>query len=302
MTTSGSPRPWRVGIVSKTFFNVPLWSAIANERFKPVGLDVELVMLGNRSQTEPLLQGELDVVLGTPEAALQNCAAGGPLRIVAGNTGKLSHSLITRPPYNTIASLRGGTLGILNMVEGSFFQLKAMLEHHGLHYPGDYKVLETGGVPPRHAALLEGRIDGGLQSIPWNYVAEDAGLNNLGEVVGYIPDWQFVSTNANAERFRADAAPLANFLQVMKEATDWVYANRDAAAAIAEKELPTERAYALRAWDYYTGTEALTRNMDVNARGLEVVLATQKAAGLIPSSAPDHIDAYLSREFFDPTK
>lgn len=302
MTAPAPFRPWKVGIVSKTFFNLPLWSAVANDRFKPVGLDVELVTLGNKSQTEPLLQGELDVVIGTPEAALQNCAVGGPLRIVAGNTGKLSHSLITRPPFKTIESLRGGTLGILNLVEGSFFQLKAMLEHHGLQYPNDYKVLETGGVPPRHTALLEGRIDGGLQSIPWNYVAEDAGLNNLGEVVGYIPDWQFVSTNANVERFRTDPTPLVNFLRVMKDATEWVYTNRDAAAAIAEKELPTERTYALRAWDYYTGTGALTRDMDVNARGLEVVLATQKAAGLIRSSAPGHIDAYVNRDFFDPRR
>jgi hypothetical protein len=39
-------------------------------------------------------------------------------------------------------------------------------------------VKETGGVPPRHKALLEGSIDAALQSVPWNFVAEDAGLRN----------------------------------------------------------------------------------------------------------------------------
>src|SRR5262249_62412646 len=130
---------------------------------------------------------------------VQNAATGGPLRIVAGNAGKLVHSLITRAPFKRFEELRGATIGIFNFKEGTFFQLKTMLAAHGLHYPGDYKVMETGGVPPRHKALLEGKIDAGLQSVPWNYVAEDAGMNNLGDVIKYVPDWQFVSINANSQ-------------------------------------------------------------------------------------------------------
>lgn len=38
-------------------------------------------------------------------------------------------------------------------------------------------------MPPRHKALLEGTIDAGLPSIPWNYVAEEAGMNNLGDIL-----------------------------------------------------------------------------------------------------------------------
>ncbi len=72
-----------------------------------------------------------------------------------------------------------------------------MMAAHGLHYPGDYEVKDTGGVPPRHKALLEGSIDAGLQSIPWNYVAEEAGFKDFGEVSKYVPDWQFVTVNAN---------------------------------------------------------------------------------------------------------
>ena len=41
-----------------------------------------------------------------------------------------------------------------------------------MNYPGDYQVKHTGGVPPRHKALLAGEIDAGMQSVPWNYVAE----------------------------------------------------------------------------------------------------------------------------------
>ncbi|MES2281099.1 MAG: ABC transporter substrate-binding protein [Pseudomonadota bacterium] len=288
--------PWRVGIVSKTFFNVPLWAGISMGWFAQEGLDVETVLMGNASQVEPLLSGSLQVVLGTPEATLQNAAKGGPLRIVAGNTGKLSHSLITRAPFKTVTSLRGGKLGILNKVEGSFFQLKAMLAHHGLHYPADYEVVEMGGVPPRHKALLEGTIDGGLQSIPWNYVAEEAGMNNLGEITGYVPDWQFVSVNADMSKFRADPSQLEAFIRVLLRATEWLHQHKTEASMVAEKELPTTSEYAQKAWDYYTQTNALTRDLSVNRKGLEVVIQTQIDAGLIAKDAPTSVDFYLAPE------
>ena len=81
-----------------------------------------------------------------------------------------------------------------------------MLAAHGLNYPGDYQVKHTGGVPPRHKALLAGEIDAGLQSVPWNYVAEDAGMNNLGDAIDYVPDWQFVSVNVNGAWAAANRA------------------------------------------------------------------------------------------------
>ena len=139
------------------------------------------------------------VYIGSPELAIQNQAEGGPLKIVAGNAGKLVHSLISRAPFKRIEDLRGRMIGIFSDKEGTFFHVKAMLEAHGLNYPGDYQVKHTGGVPPRHKALLAGEIDAGLQSVPWNYVAEEAGMNNLGDVIKYVPDWQFVSINVNSQ-------------------------------------------------------------------------------------------------------
>ena len=292
-----TPDKIKVGIVSLTFFYVPLWAARDKGFFAAEGLEVELPMLGNASQVVPLTSGEMNVVIGTCEAVLQNAAAGGPLRVVAGNNGKLSHSLIVNSRFTRIEDMKGATFGILNMTEGSFFQLKEMLSKHGLHYTDDYKVKETGGVPPRHKALLAGSIDGGLQSIPWNYVAEDAGFRSLGEINNYVPEWQFVSVNVDNDWARANRGLLVRFLRALSRATDWVYANRAGAVAIAERELPTRRDYAERAWGYYTGTNALTRDMSVNRKGLEKVVATQKQAGLLPQNAPDDAGAYVVDEY-----
>jgi ABC-type nitrate/sulfonate/bicarbonate transport system substrate-binding protein len=289
----------RVAIVSKTFFYVPLRAAIARGEFERVGIDLHVSLLGNASQTPGLLSGDVHVAIATPEAALQNAADEGPLRVVAGNTGRLSHSLISRQPYPTVSSLRGARIGILNKVEGSFFQLKAMMAHHGLDYPADYEVVETGGVPPRHAALLEGRIDAGLQSIPWNYLAEEAGLNNLGEIVGYVPDWQFVSVNVNRNWAAANEGLLTRFLRVLLDSTEWVHTHRKEAVDIAVRELPARQEHAERAWDYYIESNALTRDMSLNRQGLEAVLQVQREAGLLRADAPRFIESYVDMSWLD---
>ena len=286
-----------VGIVSLTFFNLPLWAGMQNGWFAAEDLEVTTKLMGNASQVPPLLDGSLQLYLGGPEGVLHNVAAGGPLRIVAGNTGKLTHSLIAAPRFSSIEDMRGATVGILNMVEGTFFQLKEMMAAHGLHYPGDYKVKETGGVPPRHKALLEGTIDAGLQSIPWNYVAEEAGFKNFGEVSKYVPDWQFVTLNANNDWAKANRPVLVRFLRALDRATRWVHANRDASAAIAERELPTRRDFAERAWDHYTGTNALARDMSVNRKGLEKVITTQIEAGLLPKDASTAAASYVADDY-----
>jgi ABC-type nitrate/sulfonate/bicarbonate transport system substrate-binding protein len=291
------PERFVVGTVSRTFFVVPIWIAIEKAFFAAESLDVEVTIFGNASQVEPLIDGRYQAVIGSPDLILQNTAAGGPLRIIAGNAGKLVHSLIARAPFARIEDLRGGTVGILNTKEGTFFAVKAMLAAHGLHFPGDYRIMETGGVPPRHKALLEGTIDAGLQSVPWNYLAEDAGMRNLGDVIDYVPDWQFVSINANDAWAAASRDTVVRFLRALLRATEWLYHNRSDTARIAAREIPAPLHHAERAWDYFTGTQAITRDMSVNEDGLTKVIVTLREAGLLPAAAPAAPSFYINDEY-----
>ena len=109
----------KVGLVSRTFFNLPLWAAMENGGLAAENLDVTTEIFGNAPQTPPLLDGSLQAFIGGPEAVLHNVNAGGPLRIVAGNTGKLTHSLIAAPRFARIEDMRGATFGILNTVEST---------------------------------------------------------------------------------------------------------------------------------------------------------------------------------------
>jgi len=286
-----------VGLVSRTFFNMPLWTGLENGYFAEAGLAVETNIFGNASQAPPLLDGTFQFVIGSPEVTMQNAAAGGPLRIIAGNAGKLVHSLIARAPFKRIEDLRGTTVGILNTKEGTFFHVKTMLAAHGLHHPGDYTVKETGGVPPRHKALLEGTIDAGLQSVPWNYVAEDEGMRNLGNVIDYVPDWQFVSINANDQWAAAHEEIIHRFLRAMLRGTEWLYAHRTESSRIAAREMPAPLHHAEHAWDYFNETDALTRDMSVNMAGLAKVIATLQEAGLLPAESSAEPSFYVNDRY-----
>lgn len=285
------------GLVSRTYFNMPLWAAQQLGYFAQENLEVQGTIYGNESQVPPLLDGTFQVYIGSPELAIQNQAEGGPLKIVAGNAGKLVHSLISRAPFKRIEDLRGRMIGIFNDKEGTFFHAKAMLAAHGLNYPGDYQIKHTGGVPPRHKALLAGEIDAGLQSVPWNYVAEEVGMNNLGDVIKYVPDWQFVSINVNGQWAEKNRDVLVRFLRVILRATEWLYANRTAASEIAARELPAPINHAERAWDFFTGTGALTRDVSVNLKGLAQVIATLKETGLLAKSASDDPKSYIDDSY-----
>ena len=72
----------------------------------------------------------------------------------------------------------------------------------------------------------------GLQSIPWAYVAEDAGFNNLGAAADYVPEWQFTVYNVNGDWAKANARKVEGFLRAILRATDWIYRNRAQAATI----------------------------------------------------------------------
>jgi ABC-type nitrate/sulfonate/bicarbonate transport system substrate-binding protein len=286
-----------VGTVSRTFFSMPLWIGQERGFFADAGLAVTTTVFGNAAQAPMLLDRSLQFVVGSPEGVLANAAGGGPLRLIAGNAGKLVHSLIARAPFARIEELRGAKIGILSPKEGTVFALRTMLAAHGLHFPGDYAVTETGGVPPRHQALLDGTIDAGLQSVPWNYVAEDAGLRNLGEVIDYVPDWQFVSINADIGWAASNSDLVCRFLRAMLRGTAWLYENRAASAEIAARELPAPRAHAERAWDYFTGRNALTRDLAVNMAGLAEVLAALRNAGLMLPDAPSNAGFYVDESF-----
>jgi NitT/TauT family transport system substrate-binding protein len=289
-----------IGIIDRTFFFQPVLVAIQNGYFADEGLNANMRFIrSGEGQAEGLIKGDLHFALSSTEGIIQNAERGGPLRILAANSGKLSHYIVTQKKFRKVEELKGATVGILTLTEGSFFNWQEIALKHGLKYPDDYKVMQTAGAGARHGLLLDGKIDAGLQSIPWVYVGEDAGLNNLGAANDYVGDWQFTTYNVNGDWATANPTKAEGFLRALLRATDWIYRNKAMSAEIAAREMNIKLPYAERAWDYYTGTGTLTRDLAFSQVGLRKVFDTQIKGGLLPASRTFDMSNYVASGYLE---
>lgn len=91
-------------------------------------------------------------------------------------------SLMARPEYSTVESLRGKTLAVDSPNSGFAFVLYGIMRAHGLERGVDYNVVVTGGTPGRYADLLAGKFDATILNAGFQFRAADAGMQTLGNI------------------------------------------------------------------------------------------------------------------------
>ena len=261
-----------LGIVVPAFFYVPYWAADEKGFFRNKGLDVRITVYGGiDALTRALRQGEVQVGIGSPEHVIHDVEAGGRLRMVGGNVNRLTHHLIAQPEIKRLEDLRGKVLGVSSLSGGTSSLFVEILKRVGLH-PGEYEIREAGVVPPRHEKLMRREIDAGMQTDPHNYIAEDAGLSNLGAVSQWIPYFQFNSVNVQLDWAEAHASVLVRFLAAAIGASRWMADNQDGAVALAQQRMGVEERYARRAWHDHVDGDALPLDLSLNARSIATAM------------------------------
>jgi ABC-type nitrate/sulfonate/bicarbonate transport system substrate-binding protein len=270
-----------VANVSRTLFSLPLWIAQRRGFMKDEGLETTSSILDNAEKINAALRsGEMQIAMGTPEAVIIDGYNGGTLRIIAGNTGRLPHFIITKPEIKTLAQLRGANFGILSEKEGSTYVVQDIAKAIGLT-PADYKMTVVGGAPTRWRLLKEGKIDAGLQPFPLSYEAEAAGFTNLGSVIPYVPDWQFTTVNADQKWAQQNRDVVVRLLRALQRGRDFMTADPGESAKIAAVELQTSVELAARALGDTAKLEILDPQLAVNERGIQRVFETLQKSGEI---------------------
>ena len=202
---------------------LPVYVAERQGLFAKNGVDVETTLLPSVDKaTAAIKDGALDVAITPPEGAIRDAVAGGNLRVIAANVNRLPLSLIAHPRFSRIEDLKGAVLGTSSLTEGTALYTMEVLRHQGLDYPGDYTFNVVGLHPARWAALQAGTIDAAVQLIPLNFIAEDAGFHNLGEVTNYIPEIAFTALIVDRRWAESNRASIAGFLRALIQATAWM--------------------------------------------------------------------------------
>ena len=291
--------PIRFGIVIEALHHLPIWAALQNGWYRDRGLDVQLSVLhGIDEITSALRSGAIDVCVGSPEHVVHDVEQGGSLRIVGGNVSRPTHYLIVQPEIRSLRDLKGKQLGVSAITGGTSSLFVEVLEQVGIRQ-GEYAIVPAGVVPPRHAALLERRIDAAMQTDPHNYIAEDAGLGNLGPVSQWIPYVMFSSFNASLAWSEPNADALVRVLAATIDASRWMYEQRTAAVELTSQWMGIERRYSERAWDDLVGGQAVPADLHVKRAALQKALDLMVRDRAVEFVSAPRADSYVKLDYLE---
>ena len=273
----------RVPVVSRTVFYLPAWTAEQQGFFKQEGLDVKIEVYDASDKIfDDLRAGTHQIGIASIESVIIGAYNGGKLRIVAGGAQRPPHFIIAQPEIKSLADLKGKTIGVVSMTEGTTFFVADIAKAGGFKL-SDVKVEAVGGSPTRARLLRERKIDAGLQPYPLSYEAEDAGFSNLGPIAKLVPDYQFTSVVVDQDWAKANRATLVGFVRALRRGTEYMFAHPDQSAELGAKELRTSVAYARRALEDTARMDILSKDLSISEPSLRRVFENVKAAGAIPS-------------------
>ena len=276
----------RVPVVFRTIFYLPAWTAEKQGFFKQEGLDVKIeVYDASEKIFHDLRAGTHQIGIASIESVIAESYQGGKLKIVAGLAKRPPHFIIAQPEIKTLADLKGKTIGVVSMHEGTTFFVADIARAGGFKLE-DVKVEAVGGSPTRARLLKERKIDMGLQPYPLSYEAEAAGFSNLGAMAKLVPDYQFVSVMVDDGWARANRAVLAGFLKALRRGTEYMFAHPDESAELGAKELRTSPAFARRALDDTLSMDIISRDLSLTDASLRRVFSIMQQAGALSRETP----------------
>lgn len=279
---------------------LPVFVGIENGYFEQAGLDLDLQKLGGVDlATKAVVDGLAELAITPPEGAVTNFVGGGQLRIIASNSNRLPMSLVSRPEITRVAELKGGRIGTSSLTEGTAIYTRIMLAREGLSYPSDYEFALAGIHTTRWEALQKGEIEAAPQPAPWNFLAQDAGYNLIGEIPDYIPEIIFAGIIGQKTWLDNNRATTAAFLRALDEAHAFVNdpANEDQCASIFQTiTTKDDPALARRGYIYMRDLGMWPPHMAVTTAALGTTIDLMIQAKLLDEAKRAHATGV-----FDPT-
>jgi ABC-type nitrate/sulfonate/bicarbonate transport system substrate-binding protein len=276
-----------ISMVAPAFPFYPVWVAEERGFFDRYGITSDIKTTGATDKvTTSLLDGSAQIGMVTPEGVIGDVAQGGRLRLIAGNANKAPLTLIGLKSIARIEDLKGKRIGTSSLKEGTAILVQRMLEAHGLHYPGDYEFAVVGAHPQRWDHLQQGTIEAGLQLIPYDYIAEEAGFANLGKASKYVPDYAFTAIALNLDWGKSNRDLAVRSLRAMREAVQWTAGNLDEAAAILGRRAHSNDAHSHRALREMFERDVSPLDLKINRTAIETVFENMHRFGLVERNVP----------------
>ena len=225
----------RVGAISNSINNWPMWVANAKGMFRDEGLDVQLTVTGeSEHQLDMVDAKELDVFHQAADHFVREIEDGKNYVVIHTIT-RAANDLLVRPEFKTYEDLRGKTIALDNLQTGYWLMYKKVLQKYGLQ-PGDYTLAaDSGGPANRIKAVRENTAQFTYMNAPESVQAELDGFPILTNLSEHFPEFPASSIGARRDWAEANRNTVIAYLRGYIAATEWLRdpAHRDEAIQIA---------------------------------------------------------------------
>src|SRR6266850_5414774 len=159
----------------------PYWVAIDKGLYQKHGIDARLLQVRNAQiSLSALVSGEVPIFLPSVANVLSGVSAGAKIVCVAFPIKGISRELVVRKEIESLAALRGKTIGVQSI--GGGFWLQTMMVLDGVGVDPDkagIKMRVIGEEATIVQALLSSNIDAAVVTLPSAAVAKRGGMRSL---------------------------------------------------------------------------------------------------------------------------
>ncbi len=217
-------------------FNAPFWVMSDAGFYKEEGLDVDTMYIASSPiAAKATLAGEVVISAQNSQVIADSGLQGADLVAIGATVNIVPFYVMAAPEINSVAELKGKTIGVSRFGAATDFGMRMFLAKHGLAAHRDVAFIQIGGMPEIATALSKKIIAAAPMSYPMVYVAEQGGAKVLANLAkDEIP---FVHlTLTTTKRFLKDKRPQAKaFLRAYGKAVHFLYNRQAESLAIFAK-------------------------------------------------------------------
>jgi NitT/TauT family transport system substrate-binding protein len=159
----------------------PYWVAIDKGLYQKHGIDARLLQVRNAQiSLAALVSGEVPIFLPSVGNVLSGVSAGIKIGCVAFPIKGTSRELVVRKDIESLAALRGKTIGVQSIGGGFWLQTMMVLDGAGVDPDKiGMKMRVIGDEPTIVQALLSANVDAAVVTLPSAAVAKRGGMRSL---------------------------------------------------------------------------------------------------------------------------
>jgi len=168
----------RIAYPSTSFTTMPILAASKFGLYQEEGLRPELIFMRPNISVTAVVTGQVE--FATAHGSIVRAAAQGmPVKSLMVVADRPAYYLVAKPGINSVAALRGRSVGIASLGGSVHLMTKEFLAQNNLDADKNVTLLVTGDHNTTMQAMQNSYVDAAVISVPWQTVAEKAGFRKL---------------------------------------------------------------------------------------------------------------------------